>query len=81
MTFEQWCFDTKKTAAAGWHRDDLLAGWQGAIEAARGVINPLIEFGDHLDYCRTKKEPEKSCDCGRDEAVNDANKFLSEEPR
>ena len=43
-------------------------------EKLRMAIKALIEFGDHLDYCRTKKQPNilpDACDCGRTDAVNE----------
>jgi len=56
--------------------DAVLAAYR---DDARTVINALIEFGEHLSYCRTK-DPlsllNAQCDCGRDQAATDARNFM-----
>jgi Lar family restriction alleviation protein len=76
--FEEWALHRLIRRDSITWRETLMA-WTGATDVARVVINPLIEFGAHLDYCMSRQRGSENCDCGRDEAVADAEKFMAEE--
>lgn len=55
---------------------DAIAAWNRRAADPTMVIKALIVFGGHLHYCSSLRG--YSCDCGRDQAVADAQKFLAD---